>query len=132
MSAFKRILSYARPYSRFWPGYLIFSILSVIFGVVNYALIKPLLEVLFDPDAVEKFSEIPEFSMTVDYFYGVFQYYLTRVLESSGVLRGLMFVCVVLIITSFLSNLTRFLSQKILVNMKTYVMKTSVRTCSTR
>ena len=127
MSAFKRILSYARPYSRFWPGYLAFSILSVIFGVVNYALIKPLLEVLFDPDAVEKFSAMPEFSLTVDYFYGVFQYYLTRILEASGPLKGLMFVCVVLIITSFLSNLTRFLSQKILVNMKTYVMK-NIRT----
>ena len=38
-----------------------------------------------------------------------------------------MFVCIVLIITSFLSNLTRFLSQKILVNMKTYVMK-NIRT----
>ena len=123
MSAFKRILSYSRPYSRFWPVYLVFSILSVIFGVVNYALLKPLLEVLFDPDAVEKFSEMPEFSLTVEYFYGVFQYYLTRVLEASGVLRGLLFVCVIFIITSFLSNLTRFLSQKILVNMKTYVMK---------
>ena len=127
MKAFTRILAYARPYRRFWPGYLIFSILSVIFGVVNYALIKPLLEVLFDPDAVEKFTVLPEFSLSVDYFYGVFQYYLTRVLEASGVLRGLMFVCLVLVITSFLSNLTRFLSQKILVNMKTYVMK-NIRT----
>ena len=127
MKAFTRILAYARPYKRFWPGYLIFSILSVIFGVVNYALIKPLLEVLFDPDAVEKFTALPEFSLSVDYFYGVFQYYLTRVLEASGVLRGLMFVCLVLVITSFLSNLTRFLSQKILVNMKTYVMK-NIRT----
>ena len=127
MKAFRRILSYARPYSRFWPGYLVFSILSVIFGVVNYALIKPLLVVLFDPDAVEKYSALPDFSLTVEYFYGVFQYYLTKVLEASGVLRGLMFVCIVLIITSFLSNLTRFLSQKILVNMKTYVMK-NIRT----
>ena len=127
MKAFTRILSYARPYHRFWPGYLIFSILSVIFGVVNYALIKPLLEVLFDPDAVEKYTALPEFSLSVDYFYGVFQYYLTRVMEASGVLRSLLFVCLVLIITSFLSNLTRFLSQKILVNMKTYVMK-NIRT----
>ena len=127
MKAFTRILSYARPYSRFWPGYLIFSILSVIFGVVNYALIKPLLEVLFDPDAVEKYTALPEFSLSVDYFYGVFQYYLTRIMEASGVLRSLLFVCLVLIITSLLSNLTRFLSQKILVNMKTYVMK-NIRT----
>ena len=127
MKAFKRILSYARPYSRFWPGYLVFSILSVIFGVVNYALVKPLVEVLFSPDAVEKYSVMPDFSFSVEYFYGVFQYYLTRIMEASGALRGLLFVCLVLIVTSLLSNLTRFLSQKILVNMKTYVMK-NIRT----
>ncbi|HIZ87715.1 MAG TPA: ABC transporter ATP-binding protein/permease [Candidatus Coprenecus pullistercoris] len=127
MKTFGRILSYARPYSRFWPGYLIFSILSVIFGVVNYALIKPLVEVLFSPDAVEKYSTMPDFSLSVEYFYGVFQYYLTKIMVASGPLRGLLFVCMVLIITSFLSNLTRFLSQKILVNMKTYVMK-NIRT----
>lgn len=127
MKTFGRILSYAKPYSRFWPGYLIFSILSVIFGVVNYALIKPLVEVLFSPDAVEKYSTMPDFSLSVEYFYGVFQYYLTKIMVASGPLRGLLFVCMVLIITSFLSNLTRFLSQKILVNMKTYVMK-NIRT----
>ncbi len=123
MGTFKRILAYAKPYGRFWPSYFVLSILSVIFGVVNYALIKPLLEVVFDPDAVEKYSSLPEFSLTVDYFYGVFQYYLTQVLEANGVLKALLFVCIILIITSLLSNLTRFLSQKVLVNMKTYVMR---------
>lgn len=127
MKIFKRILAYAKPYGRYWPGYLIFSILSVIFGVVNYALIKPLLEVLFDPDAVEKFSTLPDFSLSVEYFYGVFQYYLTKVMEMSSVLGGLLFVCIILIVTSLFSNLTRFLSQKILVNMKTDVMK-NIRT----
>lgn len=127
MKTFKRILAYAKPYSRFWPGYLITSILSVIFGVANYALIKPLLEVLFDPDAIQKYSALPEFSMSVEYVYGVFQYYLTKILEIHGSLRGLLFVCIILIATSLVSNLTRFISQKILVNMKTYVMK-NIRT----
>ena len=43
MESFKRLLSYARPFSKFWPGFLVLSILSVVFGVVNYALIGPLL-----------------------------------------------------------------------------------------
>ncbi|MCF0165807.1 MAG: ABC transporter ATP-binding protein, partial [Bacteroidales bacterium] len=121
--AFMRLLSYAKPYSRFWPPYLVLSIFSVLFGVVNYALIKPLLEVLFDPDAVEKYNSIPDFSLSVDYFYGVFQYYLTKILEAAGPLKGLLFVCAVLVLTSLLSNLTRYLSQLVLVEMKTYVMK---------
>ena len=51
MSTFRRILSYARPYGRYWPGYLVLSILSVVFGIANYALIGPVLGVLFEPPA---------------------------------------------------------------------------------
>ncbi len=127
MNTFKRLLAYGKPYGKYWPTYLILSILSVIFGVANYALIDPLLTVLFDPDSVEKYSVIPEFSFTLDYVKGVFQYYLTDILESSGVLKGLLYVCVILISASFFSNLTRYISQRILVNMKTVIMK-NIRT----
>ena len=123
METFKRILSYAKPYGRYWPSYLLLSILSVIFGIVNYALVNPLLTVLFDPNSVETYAELPNFSLTVDYFNGVFQYYLTKIIGDSGVLRGLLFVCLILVIASFLANLTRYLSQRILVNMKTDLMK---------
>jgi subfamily B ATP-binding cassette protein MsbA len=123
METFKRLLAYAKPYRRFWPGYLILSIFSVIFGVVNYALIDPLLTVLFDPDTVAKSAQLPEFSFTIEYFYGVFEYFLVKIIGDKSVLAGLMFVCFILIAASFLSNLTRFWSQKILVNMKTHIMK---------
>lgn len=123
MDTFKRLLAYAKPYRRFWPGYLILSIFSVIFGVVNYALIDPLLTVLFDADSVTKSASLPEFALTVDYFYSLFEYYLVKIIGDKSVLAGLLFVCFILIAASFLSNLTRFWSQKILVNMKTHIMK---------
>lgn len=123
MDTFKRLLAYAKPYRRFWPGYLILSIFSVIFGVVNYALIDPLLTVLFDADSVTKSASHPEFALTVDYFYSLFEYYLVKIIGDKSVLAGLLFVCFILIAASFLSNLTRFWSQKILVNMKTHIMK---------
>lgn len=123
MDTFKRLLAYAKPYRRFWPGYLILSIFSVVFGVVNYALIDPLLTVLFDSDTVATTAALPEFSFTIDYFYGVFEYYLVKIIGDKSVLAGLLFVCFILIAASFLSNLTRFWSQKILVNMKTHIMK---------
>lgn len=123
MDTFKRLLAYAKPYRRFWPGYLILSIFSVIFGVVNYALIDPLLTVLFDADSVTKSASLPEFALTLDYFYSLFEYYLVKIIGDKSVLAGLLFVCFILIAASFLSNLTRFWSQKILVNMKTHIMK---------
>lgn len=123
METFKRLLAYAKPYSRFWPGYFILSILSVIFGVLNYALIEPLLTVLFEPEKVAQFASFPDFSFSIEYVNQLFEYYLVKTIGNKSVLAGLLFVCYILIAASFLSNLTRFLSQKILVNMKTYIMK---------
>lgn len=122
MDSFKRLLAYARPYSRFWPGYLVLSILSVIFSVVNYALIGPLLTVLFEPADIDMIDKLPSFELSPEYFEGIFKYYLSDILMSNGVLRALFFVSLILVLTSFLSNLTRYLSQRILVSMRTYIM----------
>lgn len=122
MDSFKRLLAYARPYSRFWPGYLVLSILSVIFSVVNYALIGPLLTVLFEPADIDVIDKLPSFELSPEYFEGIFKYYLSDILMSNGVLRALFFVSLILVLTSFLSNLTRYLSQRILVSMRTYIM----------
>ncbi|MBO5700657.1 MAG: ABC transporter ATP-binding protein, partial [Bacteroidales bacterium] len=123
MNDFKRLLAYAKPYRRFWPGYLILSILSVIFGVVNYALIDPLLTVLFQPESMDVNVVKPVFALDPAYFEQMFSYYLTRVMTASGMMKGLMFVCAFFVVASLLSNITRYLSQRILVNMRTYIMQ---------
>lgn len=123
MKDFKRLLAYAKPYRRFWPGYLILSILSVIFGVVNYALIDPLLTVLFQPETIEVEVVKPAFSFDPAYFEEMFSYWLTKVMSASGMLKGLMFVCAFFVVASMLSNITRYLSQRILVSMRTYIMQ---------
>ena len=123
MESFKRLLQFARPFSRFWPGYLVLSIFSVVFGVVNYALIGPLLTVLFEPANVQQQLTLPEFALDPEYFQSLFRYLLTSIMQGYGILKALMFVCGILIFTSFLSNLTRYLSQRILVSMRTYIMQ---------
>ena len=123
MNDFKRLLAYAKPYRRFWPGYLVLSILSVIFGVVNYALIDPLLTVLFQPESMDVQMAKPEFALDPAYFEQLFSYYLTKVMTTSGMLKGLVFVCAFFVVASLLSNITRYLSQRILVNMRTYIMQ---------
>jgi len=123
MSAFRRILSWAKPYGRYWPGYLILSILSVIFGIANFALIGPVLSVLFEPESMTAVSARPEFSLSVGYFEQLFQYLLGDTILSRGVMHGLWFVALALIAASLLSNICRYLSQRILVSMKTRLMQ---------
>ena len=90
MNSFKRLLSYARPFSQFWPGFLVLSILSVIFGVVNYALLGPLLTVLFEPSDIEQLSVMPEFAFNAEYFQNLFRYYLTSIMTASRSARTLL------------------------------------------
>lgn len=123
MNTFRRILSYAKPYGRYWPSYLLLSILSVIFGVVNYALLGPLLTVLFESDTIPADLARPEFEFTLDYFKNFFSYFLADIVSSNGVIKGLLFVCGTIVVTCFFSDLCRYLSQRILVSMKTKLMK---------
>jgi ATP-binding cassette, subfamily B, bacterial MsbA len=132
MKSFGRLLNYARPFKKFWPGYLILSIFSVIFGVANYALVDPLLTVLFEPktvaaSAAASAGKVANFSFSVQYFKDVFQYYLDKIFLNSGPLNALLFVCIILIIASLFSNVTRYWSQVILVKMRARIMK-NIRT----
>lgn len=116
-------MSYAKPYGRYWPPYLALSLLSLVFGIVNYALLGPLLTVLFESGTVEAAAPRPEFSFTVDYATGIFTWFLSSIMSRGGVIRGLLFVCAAIVVSCFFSDLCRYLSQRILVNMKTNLMK---------
>lgn len=123
METFKRVLAYAKPYGKYWPPYLILSILSVIIGVANYALIGPFLTVLFESDTISSVAVKPDFAFTIDYVYDLFQYFLVSIIGDGGVVRGLLFVALSLVVTCFFADLLRYLSQRILVSMKTTLMK---------
>ena len=123
METFKRVLSFARPYGRMIPGYLLLSVLSVVFGVVNYALLGPLLSVLFDNPDVSAVVERPEFSLSLDYCTAWFGWLLSSIIRGRGIIRGLVFVCVSLVVFCLLANVCRYLSQRILVVLETRMMK---------
>lgn len=119
-------MGFAKSWGRYLPPYILLSILSVIFGIANFALIGPMLDVLFDSSSIGVVAR-PEFAFTIDYFKASFRYYLGSIISGMGVVHGLIFVCIVLIISSLLSNLTRYLSQRIIVSLNTGMMK-NIRT----
>ena len=82
MNPYLRILSYAKPWRRFIPGYLIFSILAVIFSIVNMAVLIPMLDVIFDKTNIEELSKavaLPDFYLSIDYFKEVFDYFMYQI-----------------------------------------------------
>ncbi len=116
MNTYMRILSYAKPWRRFVPLYLLFSILGVAFGLY-IAMLKPLLDIIFDqmkPEELAVYSSLPSFGLSKDYVVGTFYYYMLQAVNNNGKFGALVYVCVIVILSSFVSNAFRYLSSVVM------------------
>ncbi len=126
MNTYLRILSYARPWRRFIPTYLIFSLLAVGFGLMNLAMLAPLLDVIFDNKSVAALSQYaikPEFAFSKDYFVGIFNYYMLETVNNYGKFGSLIYVCIVIILSFLLSNIFKYLSAIVMAKAKAETIK---------
>lgn len=121
MNTYLRILSYAKPWRRFVPGYLLFSFLAVGFGLMNMALLMPLLDVIFDQRGMEelaKYAELPAFTFNKEYFIAAFNHYMLSIVTIHGKFGSLVYVCIVIIASFFLSNIFKYLSAIVMAKAK--------------
>ena len=126
MKTYLRILSYTRPYGKFIPTYLGYTLLAIVFGLLNFTLFKPLFDVIFEqvaPASLEGFRVKPTFSFSLDYFIALFNHLFLQVSESYGKFGTLLFVCVIIVGSVFLSNLFTYLSGVILAQVRAQVIK---------
>jgi ATP-binding cassette, subfamily B, bacterial MsbA len=116
MKTFWRILAFAPPFVSYGPAYLLTSLLGVIFGAVNLALLIPLLQVLFDTGGPTgpALAQPPTFVLGTTYFQDLFNYYFGQVVSQYGKFAALQYVCAVLIGSVFLANLFLYWSQRIM------------------
>ena len=126
MNTYFRLLSFARPFRRFVPAYILVTVLQVIFSLVNFAVLIPLLEILFDqvdPAKLGELKQLPEFTISVDYFKSLFYYHFSEIIEVTGKSGALKFVCGVIVVSVFLANLFRYLSAVMLAKIRALVIK---------
>ncbi|MDR3189040.1 MAG: ABC transporter ATP-binding protein/permease [Prevotellaceae bacterium] len=123
MNKFSRLVGFAKPYSHYWPKYLVVVILAMIFGVLNFAFIIPLLDVLFDSDAIPRIAQLPDFSLSVAYFKEVFYFGLLKIKDVHGAVGSLVFVGLALTLASFLANFFKYLGYRVLNRMRANVMR---------
>jgi ATP-binding cassette, subfamily B, bacterial MsbA len=126
MKTYLRILSFARPYGRFVPIYILYAFLSIVFGLLNFTLLKPLFDVIFEqvePVVLEKFRVLPPFSFSIEYFTGLFNHYFLQIQDEYGKLGSLVFVCIIIVFSVFLSNLFTYLSGVVLAKVRAVVIK---------
>ena len=123
MKTYLRLINFARPLGKYLPEYLVYTILGVVFGLLNFTLFIPLLNLLFTTYPVKEIVEMPVFTFTIDYFKDVFNYYFYTIIKDGGKIAALQYVCLVIFSSVLLSNLFKFLSQRVLTSVRTKVVK---------
>lgn len=127
MKTYLRILQFAKPYSRFVPLYTIYTVLGIIFGLLNFTLLIPLLSVLFGTvgadDAAAMVTTKPEFRLSLQYFTDYFNYHFGQVILEKGRQGALLFVCIIIVCSVFLSNLFKYLALRVVGALRAHVVK---------
>ena len=118
MKTFLRLLQFSKPYKQYIPEYVFYIFFFIIFGLLNFAMIIPLLDVLFETGKQEVITQMPPYEFSVDYFKQAFYYKLNEYMQTTSKVNVLVFVCGVLLLFVFLKNLFGYLSQRVLTRMR--------------
>lgn len=125
MKLYLRILSYAPRLVSRLIQFVIFSVLGILFSVVNIALVVPMLNMIFgyqaDPSTIV--STKPEFSISLDYFIDTFNYYFTRIIREHGPIDALLFICVSIVVSIVVTNIFRYMERMVASRVKVDIVK---------
>lgn len=119
MKTYFRLLSFAKPIEKFALPYIFTTILSIIFNTLNLALLAPLLETLFFQNGKSKVLTAPTSSWDI---MGQFRYYIQIAIEQYGTWGALQIVCACIIGSVVLANIFRYLSQRIMENLRAHTL----------
>ncbi|HET8858783.1 ABC transporter ATP-binding protein [Marivirga sp.] len=109
MKTYFRVLSYAKPLGWLAPQYIIYAIFQSVFSVITLGILAPVLNVLFIPQETDKVPQsAPDFNFSIQYLTDVFDYYLLTIVQEDR-FAALQFVCLILIVSIFLSNIFKYL-----------------------
>src|ERR1700743_1530050 len=120
MKTYFRLLSFAKPIEKFAIPYILTTILTVIFSTLNLVLLAPLLNTIFfhQSAGVVSLGARPSIFDTIN----LFKYYMNFFIFHYGDMGALMFVCAVIVVSVSLSNIFRYLSQRIMENLRVHTL----------
>ena len=120
MKTYFRLLSFAKPIEKYAIPYIICTLIMVVFSTLNLALLAPLLNTLFNSqDAVIEPVSKPENLTDIMGYFNYFAYDLNNRL---GPYDALKYICIVIVASVFVSNLFRYLSQRIMENLRIHTL----------
>ena len=124
MNYFKKILRFAKPYSRFAWLNILFNILYAIFNVLSVLAFIPVLGILFGRE--ETVTQKPVFTGIkgiYDYVQNSLNFYVSDMMQTGGVEQALAFICIISFSMFFFKNLFRYFALFVLSFLRNGVVK---------
>ena len=127
MRKFFGVLRYVKGYWRYAIWNIVFNILSVIFSLFSIALMFPFLKVLFSNDP-NQISDIiakgkPVFSFSADGVVDTINFMMAQATIANGKLVVLVWICLFIVATIFLKNVSRYFAMYFLAPIRNGVVR---------
>ncbi len=128
MKTYLRIIAYARPLRSYIVPYFIFSVMASVFGLMTFAIIKPLLDVLFKQkdntqqvlDTLNKTQANPGTA----YIKELFNHFFEQIVHQFGAMGALQIICVALVLAAIIKNLFGYAATRVIERFKAHVIAT--------
>ncbi len=121
MKILRRLIPFARPFHHFFPEYIIYTFLSIVFGLINFALLIPVLNLLFKNDQIVSTAK-PAFSLSIGFFKDFFNYHFTSIVNEHNKFYALVFVCCIIGISILLANVFRYMAVRVILRLRLKLM----------
>ena len=121
MKTYFRLLSFAKPIEKFAIPYVIATLFAIIFNTFLFTLLGPLMQALFLKDTCSTASPESESKSLIDP-REIFQAYIDKISLQHGDVYALKIICIVIVITVFLSNFFRYFSQRYMEDLRVHTL----------
>ncbi len=119
MKKILRLLSFGKPLRHYIPEYIIYTVLGILFGLLNFTLLIPIIRILFGQEAIKTNpATVPAFRFSVSYFSDFFSYHFARIINDKGPFTALIVVCSIIVVTTILANTCRYLAVRVLMRLR--------------
>lgn len=121
MKTYFRLLSFAKPIEKFAIPYLIATILSVLFGVLNLTLLAPLFETLIS-DGPADAKSVSNTTYSAFNITAQFREFVNNSMITNGHQETLTYICIIIVISVLLSNIFKYFSQRYMEDLRVHTL----------
>jgi subfamily B ATP-binding cassette protein MsbA len=121
MKKFYRVLVYVKPYLGYAGLNVIANIFTIVFSLLNFALLIPFLNLLFGVNDLVTVK--PEFNLSTQGLLEYLNYYISQIIIDNGKIEALVFICVIILFAFFMRNLSRFFAMYFMAGVRVGAIK---------